>query len=244
MDIYFDESIHDRANFIVLAAVVADSEQIAKAEEALRDCGFLPGVDEFKSSMKMKGNPRAQALRENFQYIVGECKVAVGIIPVSERDELMQLAIKLTEVIGENSNSEEFNIFIDEGIKFRSVPTHLNVRIARNCDSKHVLGIQLADCCAHFLSSMLLGELGLFTKMVPSSRIYPGEEGELELAWELWASMRYALAGANPVGGLDPDGYSEPLMGAYGLVCSEGCTPEVRKAADKRFGTVWVGCIH
>ncbi len=91
MSIYIDESIHARANFIVLAAVVASDEQTQQAEKALSSCGFVPGQDEFKSSMKMAGPPGAQQLRDRFQEIIGKCKIAIGVCSVHERDQLMSL---------------------------------------------------------------------------------------------------------------------------------------------------------
>ncbi|MGO7924497.1 hypothetical protein ACC755_35935 [Rhizobium ruizarguesonis] len=92
MDIYIDESIHERANFIVLAAVCAGPDDIRLAREALLQCGFVPGRDEFKSSMKMSGNKQAQNLRERFREIIGRCKIAIGVCTVNERHQLMTLA--------------------------------------------------------------------------------------------------------------------------------------------------------
>jgi hypothetical protein len=73
---------------------VASDEQIQQAEKALSACGFTPGEDEFKSSIKMAGNPHAQQLHERFQEIIGQCKIAIGVCSVHERDQLMPLAGK------------------------------------------------------------------------------------------------------------------------------------------------------
>ncbi|MCU0891033.1 MAG: hypothetical protein MUE77_04650 [Sandarakinorhabdus sp.] len=54
--IYVDESIHIRGDFILVAAVCADDDIQSDVEQALLSCGFVPGRDEFKSSMKMAGN--------------------------------------------------------------------------------------------------------------------------------------------------------------------------------------------
>ncbi|MCY1311595.1 hypothetical protein D9M70_619100 [compost metagenome] len=91
---------------------------------------------------------------------------------------------------------------------------------------------------------MLLDELGIARKMVPARRVYPDNEGDLELAWELWASLRRALAGREPIGAADEDGIHEPLFKPFGLVWSDGCDGRVTEAARNRFGSVWVGCIH
>lgn len=244
MDIYFDESIHDRANFIVLAAVCATPDLIEEAEEALRNCGFEPGVDEFKSSMKMLGNAQAQQLRELFRAIIGRSKIAVGVCSRSERPHLMAIMAKIIAVIAAKRPGQDATVHLDEGIKSQLVALPAGYLLRSNCDSRRVIGIQLADCCAHFISTMLLGEMGLFDKMVPANRVYPGNEGELELAWELWASIRYALAGSKPVGLIEEDGYYEPLLEPFGLVITEGCDPSVGEAARNRLGEVWVGCIQ
>lgn len=244
MSIYIDESIHARANFIVLAAVVASEEQTQQAEKALSSCGFVPGQDEFKSSMKMAGNPGAQQLRDRFQEIIGKCQIAFGVCSVHERDQLMSLAGRIIEAITHHGSYAEQTVYLDQGMKSNSVKLPDGFTLEMGCDSKSVIGIQLADCCAHFVSSVILGEMGLFKKMVPASRVYPGDPGELELAWELWASIRYALAGPEPAGTLDDYGDYEPLRKPFGMVFSDGCDVAVAQAVRKRLGKVWIGCIH
>ena len=244
MDVYIDESIHTRGNFIVLAAVCATKDNIEKAEKALGDCGFVAGRDEFKSSMKMSGNASAQKLRDRFQGILSECKIAVGICPVNERSNLMQLASALCETIAANGDLVDSTIYLDQGMTPQAVTIPPGWKMISGCDSKTVIGIQLADCSAHFISTMLLGELGLFNKMVPAGRVYPGDDGELELAWELWASIRYALASSLPINEDSDDGMFEPTRKPYGLVLSKNCDPAVTQAARHRLGTSWVGCIH
>ncbi len=60
MDIFIDESIHDRGNFIVIAAVFSIDDLQELVGRALRECGFDPARDEYKSSMKMAGTlPRS-----------------------------------------------------------------------------------------------------------------------------------------------------------------------------------------
>jgi hypothetical protein len=243
MDIYFDESIHDRGNFIVLAAVLASSEDIAKAADAMRQCGFEPGRDEFKSSMTMRGNLQAQELRESFREIIGKCKVAVGVCSIEERGQLHLLARQICDALPDH-DEEGMVIYLDQGMKLQPMAIPSRNEWKPDCDSKEVIGIQLADCCAHFISTMLLGELGLFDKMVPARRVYPDNDGELELAWELWVSIRYALAGGEPVSPIDDDGYYEPLHKPFGFVLSDGCDEKVAQAARNRFGSVWVGCVH
>ncbi|MGO7377500.1 DUF3800 domain-containing protein [Rhizobium ruizarguesonis] len=244
MDIYIDESIHERANFIVLAAVCAGQDDIRLASEALSQCGFVPGRDEFKSSMTMSGNKHAQDLRERFREIIGGCKIAIGVCAVNERHQLMALAARISEAVSSHDPAKKRTVHLDQGMKRQPITLPNGYLLNADCDSKAVIGIQVADCCAHFIATMLLGELGLFTKMVPARRVYPENEGDLELAWELWASIRYALAGSEPIGPVDDDGDYEPLLKPFGLVLSDGCDERVVEVAEKRFGSVWVGCIH
>ncbi|MEH6691121.1 MULTISPECIES: DUF3800 domain-containing protein [Pseudorhizobium] len=243
MDIYIDESIHERGGFIVLTALHASPDQIREATDALSQCGFSPGLDEFKSSLKMQGNAQAQELRERFRSIIGGCKIAIGVCSLNERSELMQLAGRLGGAFASRYPGVMATAFLDQGMKHQSTIPPLGYSIVADCDSKQVIGIQLADCCAHFISTILLDELGLARKMVPKSRIYPGDDGELELAWELWASIRYALASSEPVRRND-DGFPEPFMKPFGLIFSDGCDDKVKEAAQHRLGSVWVGCIH
>jgi len=161
MDIYIDESIHDRANFIVLAAVCARPDEIRIATEALCQCGFAPGRDEFKSSMKMNGNKQAQNLRERFREIIGRCKIAIGICAVKERHQLMSLAGTVGGAIASHDLSEKGIIHLDQGIKRQSITLPNGYLMNADCDSKSVIGIQLADCCAHFIAAILLDELGV-----------------------------------------------------------------------------------
>jgi len=156
----------------------------------------------------------------------------------------MTLAARISEVVSSHDRAQMVTAYLDEGMKRQPVTLPNGCVLTADCDSKEVIGIQLADCCAHFVATILLGELGLFTKMVPRRRVYPDEQGDLELAWELWASIRYALAGSEPISPMEDDGYYEPLLKPFGLVLSEGCDKNIVEAAEKRFGSVWVGCVH
>lgn len=244
MNIFIDESIHDRADFIVVAAVWGDASIQSSVEAALRECGFDPAKDEFKSSMTMAGNPSARLLRDHLQSILGRCKIAVAVCPVSERSKIAGFAGKLIESIDPKNLEVPAIAYFDEGMKRAELSLPAGITAVHGCDSRKVAGIQVADCAAHLVSVMLLAELGFVTKTVPASTVYPDDEGEIELAWTLWASVRYALSGGKPIGGYDEEGWCEPMMHPFGLVVSEGCSPAVKAAVDKQLSSVWVGCIH
>jgi len=244
MNIYFDESIHTRGDFIVLAGVVADSDVIKLAEEALVKCGYTPGLHEFKSSMKMQGNQNAQRLREEFQRIVRRCKVGIAICPVDERGSLMAYAARLSQKMAVNRPDEGGNIYLDGGMRRQAVEQPSGFHIVPGCDSRSIVGIQLADCCAHAVATILLDEMGIAKRTMAAGDIYDdGRDGDIELGWILWATLRHSLSSGVLVNPNDPF-FEDPRHHPFGLELSAACSPLLAEAANKRFGTVWLGCIH
>ena len=243
-NVFVDESIHVRGDFIVVAAVFAEDGVAEGVIAALTDCGFDPASDEFKSSMTMKDAPAAQRLRSHLQIILGTCKIAVTVCPASERKEIATYIANLLSAVDLPPSQRIARVFVDEGIRQTNAAMPDGATVRFGCDSRTVSGIQLADCAAHLISTTLLGELGLTTKMVAASTVYDGQEGEIELAWTLWATVRYALSGSTPCGEVDEDGIFEPLMKPFGLLVSDLCSDAVKAAVADRLGSVWVGCIH
>lgn len=210
---------------------------------ALAAAGFRPKVDEFKSSMAMAGNFAAQELRCTLRHLLMErCKVGLIICTTDERPQLVDLAFALVENLTAIARVPTETIFLDEGMKFPQKKSPTGWTVETQCDSKSVGGIQLADCAAHIVSVILLSEMGIINKMVPSGELYP--EPEVEMAWQLWTSLRYALSSSEPVGGYDADGWCEPMMEPFGLNVTERCSPEIKAAVEARLSSVWVGCIH
>ncbi len=243
-DVFVDESIHDRGDFIVAAAVCSHADVHQEVIQALSDCGFDPARDEFKSSMRMNGNAEAQDLRQYLQNILSRCKIGVAVCPTSERANLVTHVAELLSNLDVSPGTQFKTIHFDEGMKRTSAQMPAKANIRFNCDSKLVAGIQLADCAAHLISTILLDELGLFSKTVPANTVYQDQEGEIELAWTLWATIRYALAGRTSVGECDEYDQPVPILNSFGVVVSDGCSDSVKAAVEKRLSTVWVGCIH
>lgn len=241
--IFVDESIHDRGNFIVIAAVVTEEEIGQDVRNALARSGFTPRVDEYKSSMSMNGNNSAQRLREEIKSIIfSKCKIAFAFCAVTERADIMPIAAKLIGELRDASGAGPAVIHFDQGISAREVSLPAGWLVKHGCDSKVVEGIQLADCAAHTLATLILSQLGFVNKSVSTEGQYP--EPEVELAWELWTSIRYALSSGEPVGGYDADGHCEPMMFPYGIFVSQSCSFELKEAVMQRLGEVRVGCIH
>lgn len=239
--VFVDESIHDRGGFIVVAAVCSTEDVEDEVVQALLDCGFDPRHDEFKSSMRMDNNPSAQHLRRHLQIILRSCKIAVAVCPISERANIVTHVASLLSKLDIPPETYVGTVFFDEGMTNTGAEMPTNAAPRFNCNSKSVAGIQLADCAAHLISTMLLNELGLISKMVAVSTEY---EGEIELAWTLWATIRHALAGCTPAGQIDRYGEQEPMMKSFGLMVSESCSDKLKAAVEKRLGEVWIGCIH
>ncbi|TYC55858.1 hypothetical protein FMN50_12600 [Rhodobacterales bacterium] len=239
-----DESIHERGDFIVVAAVYGGADVEDQVRQGLLACGFDPVRDEFKSSMRMSGNPAAQELRQRLKFILRHCKIALAVCPVVERPILATHVATLLSSVDLPPETPVVAVYMDEGMKPTASEMPCSATVTFGCDSKSVAGIQLADCAAHLVSTMLLEELGIISKTVPASTVYEGAEGEIELAWTLWASIRHALSGKEFVGETDDYGVPEPLMSAFGLVVSDACSDAIKAAAKERLGTVWIGCIH
>jgi hypothetical protein len=67
-----------------------------------------------------------------------------------------------------------------------------NYKLFLEVDSIKVKGIQLADLVAHTFATMLLEQLGLVDKKVKAGENSGYDPDlEIELGFELWASIRY-----------------------------------------------------
>jgi hypothetical protein len=235
--LYVDESIHDRAGFILAAAVWSEVRVDEAIEAILRRVGLRPRVDEFKSSALMAQDPARRALRDEFRWLLmRSCKIAVAVCGMQERKELGQQTVSLALCL----DVPPGEIFLDEGLKVQTASSDGWI-VRSGCDSREVFGIQLADCAAHTIAGVLLSELGHVTKRVPT--VDPLYAPDVELDFKLWASIRYALAGQPVHPDHEADDW-EPIMHPFGLSISQGCPPAVVDAVEKRLGSVWVGCIH
>lgn len=108
----------------------------------------------------MHGNKSAQDLRGRFREIIGRCKIAIGLCAVNERHQLMSLTGEICQAISAQNVIEGGAIYLDQGIKRQSVNLPDGFQLNPGCASRSVIGIQLADCCAHFVSTMLPGRIG------------------------------------------------------------------------------------
>jgi hypothetical protein len=203
MPFYFDESIHQRGDFI-LGAFAYGPDPTDEVNAALLSTGSNPDTDEYKSSATMKNHPERQALREELHKVRGlSYDYAIVVLPFSERASLgAETLAALRKIIEANQlTGRRESAFIDEGVfanteRGKKAATDSGVLeyadVLVEQDSKVIKGLQLADLVAHTCALMLLDALGMLPKMVkagPNSGYDP--DLDIDLGFELWSRVRY-----------------------------------------------------
>lgn len=79
---YFDESIHERAGFILGAYVYSLDDLSPSVYAQIKAVGLCPGIDEFKSSAKMDKDPQQQLLRDKIKELLGNAFAKVGLVVI------------------------------------------------------------------------------------------------------------------------------------------------------------------
>jgi len=204
--IFVDESIHDGLGFVVTALVVPQSGVEDRVASALRNNGFLPEVDEFKSGAPMGSDPRMQRVREAILDIAAtETKIAVFISPAAERNELGSEILRTLALVERRNGLSQggLRVVLDQGL-FRSrahaeaeipkVTLPVAVVIEAEQDSKRRLGLQIADAVAHTVAQILRQELAAQKKTITIGLEHGYEDGtEVELGWVFLMSLRHAF---------------------------------------------------
>jgi hypothetical protein len=254
--LYFDESIRERGGFIIGALVVSEIDLTPAVNDEWRRLGLDPAVAEYKSSNLKRDSPTGVDQRSAMVWLLFQSKLALVVAPMHDRSHLGEHCASL---ISQLHNAAELgagphSLYLDQNIKLsqksRETLVNRGYSLHTNSDSRKIAGIQVADHAAHALGGMLLEELGILKKMVRA-----GEESGydadqlLELGFELWASLRYALIGRKGhVDGMshltdDPDSPYFAVDGV-GLWIAPTCSKELSESAIARFGVNYLGCIH
>lgn len=255
---YFDETIQERGGFIIGAFVYSPNDVTPEVYSAIEQVGLRPGVDEFKSGTRMDRNPKQAELRSRLVEISSNTRVGVVVVPVTERTLLGHHALLgLRKILSANGLAQKpHSVFLDQGITVDrgSCKDLLGepgafCEVHQSQDSKLIGGIQLADLTAHLLGGMLLESLGLVSKLVRTGENSGYDPDlEIELGFELWASLRYQFFKApQPNPGAIPDNPIGDLIfdvENFGLHISDGCPQALKEAALQRFGACYLGCIH
>lgn len=117
-EVFVDESIHDRGDFIAVSVVFTNDGIQDEVDRALTEHGFRPGIDEFKSSARMHGNAAAQGLRAQLHQLLRErCKLGVVRCPVAERNQIAKYTCQLIRAIVERDGGlASATVHFDEGM--------------------------------------------------------------------------------------------------------------------------------
>jgi|SRR6267378_378062 len=257
---YFDESIHQRGKFALGSFVYSETSLDCSVTNALLESGLIPGVDEFKSGARMDRNPKQSRARELLKEVIHkQCGIGVVVAPDIPRELLgFEAPLGLTKILSTITfRSKTHDVFFDKGIFNNEAEGRLQAaKVPSTCppcnfhfeqDSVQVLGLQVADLVAHTCAMMLLAQLGLLKKMVKAGE-YSGYDPnqDMELEFELWASLRYSFFAAPPP---PVDSWKSQLdyqvdVASRGLHIADGCDSFFRDAALARFGSMYLGCIH
>jgi len=256
--IYFDESKYPKKDFIIGSFVFCKTDPSDFIENALKESGFNPEIEEYKSSTHFGKVPEMAVVREKLKHYFHEnCFFGIIILPHSELKEMGAIALNgLQKFLSINNFTQDNHIYFDEGIffsKHKAVELINNLGLSTNFfhieqDSKKTKGIQLADLCSHCLTTMLREAIGDLTKMVKNGENSGYDpEDECEIGFEIWASIRYSFLRETDKKYIDD---AEQLINytynvePYGLYISEKCNLEITTKGIETFGTVYFGCIH
>jgi len=243
MYIYFDESVHQECNFMLISFVLCSTNP---AEDLIKILNKYE-LNEYHSCIKMSESENMRNLRSEYQsYIDENCSWGLLVLPNKSKctiiDDLERAITSLKKYINISSISLDEDLIQKKYLE--QIKESLNAEI--NIMSSHQEpGIQLADLVASFCGIQLKSEIIQNHKMLIYGKDYGFDQTiELPLSYELWASLRYSML-KNDV----PDGSEMPEMATFrtagiSYFISEDCTSFVKKEADKLFSSVYLGCIR
>ena len=146
---YFDESIQERAGFMIGTFVHSETDLTPAVFEAIAAAGLAPGADEFKSGMRMDGCREYAAARESLRELLRGRRIGLVVVPADCRADLGAEALTgLEKIIRANGlTASAHNVYFDQGINISSNAIALfRARVAVPCtfflnqDSKAVGG--------------------------------------------------------------------------------------------------------
>ncbi|MBS1669531.1 MAG: DUF3800 domain-containing protein [Bacteroidetes bacterium] len=256
--IYFDESKFPKKNFIIGSFVFCKEDPTNFIEKSLAINGFDPLIYEYKSSTHFGRTPQMAEVRKALKYyFMKNCFFGILVLPHSEIKNLGSLALMaLKEFLEINNQPQKNTIYFDEGIFLNKemATTLINtLNLYNNSfhleqDSKKIRGIQLADLCAHSLTTILRESMGDLKKIVKVSLgSTDALDGESEIGFDIWASIRYNFI-HEPTKKYDKEADQETNftfnVEPYGLYIAQECDIYLASKARETFGKVYLGCIH
>lgn len=250
---FFDDSKHHRYGFSVAAFVAFESDPLNLLAGMFTANGFDISRFEFKSSLLMKDRPDLQALRADLKdFVQMNCKVGVAVVRSDEHLGSASINLLKNAVQHPGYLGGQHSAFFDQGF-FGSDYVARRELVSQGAppgctfsfeqDSRHVVGLQLADLVAHTTSIMLLDAMGFVDKKIRAVERGDWVE-EISLGFELWASLRYAFLSVPQKEFVKDLTEATVDVEPFGLWIDPLTTQEVAEAARKRFGQVYLGCIH
>lgn len=245
MYIYIDETIHEQFGFMILAYVLCQEDPQDDLSKILH---FHKKI-ECHALEKMVNNETTQSLRCSFiKYLNDNCKWGVFVLKKESRWNLVnELPTFITKLVANCSTVDNISIFLDEGIIKKSILPSIKEEVGIQkiyiCASHEVNGIQLADLIAALNGVCLREEISQAPKILQYGKEFGFDPPiKAELGYELWATLRYSM-------------YHKPLLVGedipyefdtkeYGFFISDQCPKELSIASEKKFGKLYLGCIH
>ncbi len=244
--LFVDESIQKDLGYICVGFAYCEDYPDIRIQDAILNAGFNPEVDEYKSGYRMEGSIARKTLRDSISEIVLEkCKLGVYIADISERSMLRSSVAKIASQLVEiNKLDSPQLVFIDEGIDGKTQPSD-EILLKVNCDSRKILGIQLADFiayhCSYLLKCSILGN---------SKKIYISDDSphpligeEIELDWLIRTDFRrHFFVEPRNIDEITGDDWFFKLSG-YGAFYSTRLSETVKVAAEQTFDSMYFGCV-
>jgi hypothetical protein len=245
--IFVDESIQHDLGYICVGFAYCKQSPDELVRSAISQAGLVPGIDEYKSGARMVGAGARRMLREAISQIVLEhCKLGVYIGPTHERPALLSaVADTARSIVSRNRLPAPQPVYVDGGIdsKLPSVADD-SINLIRNCDSKSVLGIQLADYVAYHCSYLLKCAMEGKSKTVLVEMPYhPKTDEEVELDWLMRTELRRNFfVEYRDIERITGDDWFFKLSG-YGAYFSQNLAGPVESAARQTFDSMYFGCV-
>jgi len=245
--IYVDESIQHELGYICVGFAYCEARPDDAIRSAIINADLVPGRDEYKSGARMVNAASRRLLREGITQIVLEkCKLGVYIAPVKERPFLLDAVAETAEkIVFRNQLPLPQDVFVDGGIHGKVQRREASpVRLISECDSKTVLGIQLADYVAYHCSYLMKCAVEGRSKMVLMEMPYhPKTDEEVELDWLMRTELRrnFFVEYRN-IEEIAGDDWFFKLAG-YGAYFSPELDTRLQSAARETFDSMYFGCV-
>jgi Protein of unknown function (DUF3800) len=243
--IFVDESIQDNLGYMCVGFAYCKESPDELINDAIARAGLKPGTDEYKSGYRMANSGSRHELRDSMYQIVRDrCKLGLYIAPVSERPILRRSVVDIVEkIIRRNELTLPHSVFVDEGILGLGQFCD-GIQVEFDCDSRRVPGIQLADFAAYHCSYLLKCNLsGKSKKILIDEAPHPLSGETVDLDWMIRTDFRrHFFVEQRNVEEISGDDWFFKLAG-YGAFFSPGLSPEVMRAAEETFESIYFGCV-